>query len=198
FFRVLIKYRKNASVWRKRSKWIKQQKRLYNLSLYLNLRQKMPQGRRAHPTPNLSKASLKTKVSTEEQHEPPEDHSNDKDVDKGNDNVLEEYSSVDKQKQKDEAENRDEALSAAHNGNKASSVKPLLSGRGRLLQRPKPNLTARTSTRKENLDVPDSADVLTAGTEKCAEHSDVLTPNKKEHCVKAFRVQAAPVKFGRY
>ncbi|XP_069606780.1 transcription factor TFIIIB component B'' homolog isoform X2 [Ranitomeya imitator] len=145
-------------------------------------KQKMPQGRRAHPTPNLSKASLKTKVSTEEQHEPPEDHSNDKDVDKGNDNVLEEYSSVDKQKQKDEAE-KDEALSAAHNGNKASSVKPLLSGRGRL-QRPKPNLTARTSTRKENLDVPDSADVLTAGTEKCAEHSDVLTPNKKEHCVK--------------
>ncbi|XP_073440145.1 LOW QUALITY PROTEIN: transcription factor TFIIIB component B'' homolog [Dendrobates tinctorius] len=145
-------------------------------------KQKMPQVRRVRPTPNLSKASLKTKVSTEEQREPPEDHGNDIDVEKDN-KVLEECSSVDKQKPMDEAENTGEALSMAHNDNKVSSVKPTLPGRGRL-PRPKPNLTARTSARKEKLDVPDSADVLTAGTETYAEHTDVLTSNKKEHSVK--------------
>ncbi|XP_056395650.1 transcription factor TFIIIB component B'' homolog isoform X2 [Hyla sarda] len=72
-----------------------------------------------------------------------------------------------------------EASSTPHSTQNESSIKPTLPEKGRL-QRPKPNLPARTSTRREKLDVTDSEDIPMEGTEKCADLSDVNTQKTKD------------------
>ncbi|KAM3937496.1 transcription factor TFIIIB component B'' homolog isoform 2-T2 [Leptodactylus fuscus] len=135
---------------------------------------KMPQGRRARPVPNLSRASVKQKVATEEQSEA--NHlaspSNDKVVGKSEKEITQDEGlSMEQQKQADKAAKADDS-SAQENRQKESTIKPALLGRGRLLK-PKPNLPGRTSTRREKLDGSGAKE----GTEESA---DVLVQEKKE------------------
>ncbi|KAM4050355.1 transcription factor TFIIIB component B'' homolog isoform 2-T4 [Anomaloglossus baeobatrachus] len=141
-------------------------------------KQKMPQECGARPSPKLSAATLKKEMSTEEQRDTPEDHSTPIDDGKGNNKVKEECFSVGEQKQADKIEKAEDS-STAPNEEKVSSIKPALLGRGRF-QRPKPNLPARISTRREKLDVPKPTDVLMEGTENPAEKADVLPQIKRE------------------
>ncbi|XP_069818931.1 transcription factor TFIIIB component B'' homolog isoform X3 [Dendropsophus ebraccatus] len=132
--------------------------------------QKTPQGHQAQPATNLSRATEEQSDGKEQVH--------DMDVEKSDMRIANKESlSVDQQKQMDEAATAED--SSLHNGEKESSIKPTLPGRGRL-QRPKPNLPARTSARRENLDITDSKDVPMEGTEKFADVSDVCTQDKNK------------------
>ncbi|XP_075703636.1 transcription factor TFIIIB component B'' homolog [Rhinoderma darwinii] len=144
-------------------------------------KQKASQGHRAPPAPNLSRTS--EKMSTEDQSDigHQADLRNDTDdVRKSVDKkiLLEECLTVDQPRQTGEIANAED-LSTPHNGQMESSVKPVLLRKGRL-QRPKPNLPVRTSTRTEKLDETKATDVHMEGTVKCTDVSDVLTQNQKE------------------
>ncbi|XP_072002406.1 transcription factor TFIIIB component B'' homolog [Engystomops pustulosus] len=124
-------------------------------------KQKMPVGRRARPVPNLSRAAVKKKVSTEEQSEAKLQAESSVDIEagkSGKERLQENNLILDQQGQGDESAKDEEDSSTPHNGQKESSLKPMLPGRGRF-QRPKPNLPGRTLTRREKSDVTGAKDV---------------------------------------
>ncbi|XP_066459022.1 transcription factor TFIIIB component B'' homolog isoform X2 [Eleutherodactylus coqui] len=138
-------------------------------------KQKMPEGHRARPAPNLSKAAAKKKVPTEEKSDDTQQALTSDDIDIGKNDrkvVQEEALSVD-QPTVEAAKAADSSNSP--DGTKESSVKTTIPGRGRL-QRPKPNLPARSSNRREKL-LTDSKVIPVEEAEKGA---DVLAQSKTD------------------
>ncbi|XP_040277409.1 transcription factor TFIIIB component B'' homolog isoform X2 [Bufo bufo] len=133
-------------------------------------KQKVPQGRRVRPAPNLSRASVK-KVSAEEQSDPKQqtERSDDVEVGKSDEKIVQEgVLSVDPLMETDKAAN----LREEPNTPPKPSV--LLKGR---FQRPRPNL-GRAAAKRDRLTSPEEPKNMPEGeacVESASEHDDTTS-----------------------